>query len=86
MYDPCNQPRTGFLVSTASLEARGEWMVGQCGDNTGSSGYNPPDFVLKAAKESLDRVDCNQYAPTKVTQRLGMQLAIFVYVYRKGGS
>lgn len=30
------------------------------------SGYNPPKYVLDAAKEALDRVDCNQYAPTKV--------------------
>lgn len=31
-----------------------------------SSGYNPPDFVLDAAKEALNRVDANQYSPTKV--------------------
>jgi hypothetical protein len=31
-----------------------------------SSGYNPPKFVLDAAKEALDKVDCNQYSPTKV--------------------
>ena len=30
------------------------------------SGYNPPKFVTDAAKEALDRVDCNQYSPTKV--------------------
>ena len=30
------------------------------------SGYNPPKFALDAAKEALDRVDCNQYSPTKV--------------------
>lgn len=32
----------------------------------GFFGYNPPEFVLNAAKEALDRVECNQYSPTKV--------------------
>lgn len=32
----------------------------------GFFGYNPPQFVLDAAKEALDKVDCNQYSPTKV--------------------
>ena len=30
------------------------------------SGYNPPQFVIDAAKAALDRVECNQYSPTKV--------------------
>lgn len=25
-----------------------------------------PDFVLNAAKDALNRVECNQYSPTKV--------------------
>lgn len=86
MYDACDQPWTGFLVSEAPLEV-------QSGDNVGSSGYNPPDFVLKAAKEVLDRVDCNQYAPTKVTKTSGMQLAMpttitkyNIYVHSKDGG
>ena len=29
------------------------------------SGYNPPKFVTDAAKEALDKVECNQYSPTK---------------------
>lgn len=33
---------------------------------TRCSGYNPPQFVLDAAKEALDRVECNQYSLTKV--------------------
>lgn len=38
------------------------------------SGYNPPKFITDAAKEALDKVDCNQYAPTKVSiERAGMQ-------------
>ncbi|KAH7087318.1 pyridoxal phosphate-dependent transferase [Paraphoma chrysanthemicola] len=31
----------------------------------GFFGYNPPDFVIKAAKSVFDHVHCNQYAPTK---------------------
>ena len=34
-----------------------------------TSGYNPPKFVLDAAKEALNRVDANQYSPTKVSNR-----------------
>jgi aspartate/methionine/tyrosine aminotransferase len=33
----------------------------------GFFGYNPPQFVLDAAKESLNRVECNQYSPTKAS-------------------
>lgn len=32
----------------------------------GFFGYNPPQFVVDAAKQALDRVECNQYSPTKV--------------------
>lgn len=32
----------------------------------GFFGYNPPAFVVDAAKGALDRVECNQYSPTKV--------------------
>ena len=35
-----------------------------------TSGYNPPKFVLDAAKEALNRVDANQYSPTKVSNIL----------------
>ncbi|KAG6091682.1 hypothetical protein E4U30_006418 [Claviceps sp. LM220 group G6] len=41
----------------------------------GFFGYNPPDFLLNAAKEALDRVDCNQYAPTKGRPRLRKAIA-----------
>ncbi|KAA8901376.1 pyridoxal phosphate-dependent transferase [Sphaerosporella brunnea] len=36
----------------------------------GFFGYNPPDFVVDAAKEAVERVDCNQYAPTQGRLRL----------------
>ena len=39
-------------------------MLTKC--NHLNSGYNPPKFVTDAAKEALDRVDANQYSPTKV--------------------
>lgn len=32
----------------------------------GFFGYNPPEFVLDAARDALGKVDCNQYSPTKV--------------------
>ncbi|KAK0756960.1 hypothetical protein N5P37_010484 [Trichoderma harzianum] len=41
----------------------------------GFFGYNPPKFILDAAKEALDRVDCNQYSPTKGRPRLKKAIA-----------
>lgn len=41
----------------------------------GFFGYNPPDFILNAAKEALNRVDCNQYSPTKGRPRLKKAIA-----------
>ena len=41
----------------------------------GFFGYNPPQFVIAAAKHALDRVDCNQYAPTKGRPRLKKAIA-----------
>ncbi|KAF2404871.1 kynurenine aminotransferas-like protein [Trichodelitschia bisporula] len=41
----------------------------------GFFGYNPPAFVIDAAKGALDRVDCNQYSPTKGRPRLRKALA-----------
>nr|POE88225.1 putative aminotransferase c6b12.04c [Quercus suber] len=41
----------------------------------GFFGYNPPDFVLNAAKDAIDRVECNQYSPTKGRPRLKKAIA-----------
>ncbi|KAK2591094.1 arylformamidase [Conoideocrella luteorostrata] len=41
----------------------------------GFFGYNPPHFILNAAKEALDRVECNQYSPTKGRPRLRKAIA-----------
>lgn len=41
----------------------------------GFFGYNPPQFAIDAAKDALNRVDCNQYAPTKGRPRLKKALA-----------
>lgn len=41
----------------------------------GFFGYNPPDFVLNAAKDALDRVECNQYSPTRGRPRLKKAIA-----------
>lgn len=39
------------------------------------SGYNPPQFIIDAAKGALDRVECNQYSPTKGRPRLKKAIA-----------
>lgn len=39
------------------------------------SGYNPPQFIIDAAKSALDRVECNQYSPTKGRPRLKKAIA-----------
>ncbi|EEQ84918.2 kynurenine aminotransferase [Blastomyces dermatitidis ER-3] len=41
----------------------------------GFFGYNPPKFVIDAAKDALDKVECNQYAPTKGVPRLRKAIA-----------
>lgn len=41
----------------------------------GFFGFNPPDFIINAAKEALNRVDCNQYSPTKGRPRLKKAIA-----------
>ncbi|KAF2162311.1 hypothetical protein M409DRAFT_69211 [Zasmidium cellare ATCC 36951] len=41
----------------------------------GFFGYNPPKFCIDAAKEALDRVECNQYSPTKGRPRLKKAIA-----------
>ncbi|KAI9843065.1 MAG: putative secondary metabolism biosynthetic enzyme [Thelocarpon superellum] len=41
----------------------------------GFFGYNPPPFVIDAAKRALDQVECNQYSPTRGRPRLKKALA-----------
>lgn len=41
----------------------------------GFFGYNPPKFILDAAKAALDTVDGNQYSPTKGRPRLKKAIA-----------
>jgi len=41
----------------------------------GFFGYNPPQFILDAAKSCLDKVECNQYSPTKGRPRLKKAIA-----------
>src|SRR5436190_14311165 len=41
----------------------------------GFFGYNPPQFVIDAAKQALDKVDCNQYSPTRGRPRLRKAIA-----------
>ncbi|KAI9720537.1 MAG: hypothetical protein M1828_005621 [Chrysothrix sp. TS-e1954] len=46
-----------------------------CNMGQGFFGYNPPEFVIEAAKNALDRVECNQYSPTKGRPRLKKAIA-----------
>lgn len=41
----------------------------------GFFGYNPPPFIINAAKQALDKVDCNQYSPTRGRPRLKKAIA-----------
>ncbi|KAL3427159.1 aminotransferase class I and II [Phlyctema vagabunda] len=41
----------------------------------GFFGYNPPQFIIEAAKDALNRVDANQYSPTKGRPRLKKAIA-----------
>ncbi|KAH8811830.1 aminotransferase class I and II [Xylogone sp. PMI_703] len=41
----------------------------------GFFGYNPPPFVIDAAKDALNKVDCNQYSPTRGRPRLKKAIA-----------
>lgn len=41
----------------------------------GFFGYNPPRFVIDAAKEALERVECNQYSHCKGRPRLKKAIA-----------
>lgn len=41
----------------------------------GFFGYNPPPFIIDAAKQALDKVDCNQYSPTRGRPRLKKAIA-----------
>ncbi|KAJ2907097.1 hypothetical protein MKZ38_007612 [Zalerion maritima] len=41
----------------------------------GFFGYNPPPFILDAARSALERVECNQYSPTKGRPRLKKAIA-----------
>ncbi|KAL8737149.1 MAG: hypothetical protein Q9181_001967 [Wetmoreana brouardii] len=41
----------------------------------GFYGYNPPKFIIDAAKQALEKVDCNQYSPPKGRPRLRKAIA-----------
>jgi kynurenine aminotransferase len=60
------------IVNEAAKASPVEGLVNM---GQGFFGYNPPQFVIDAAKSCLDRVDCNQYAPTKGRPRLKQAIA-----------
>ncbi|KAH8601713.1 kynurenine aminotransferase-like protein [Bisporella sp. PMI_857] len=41
----------------------------------GFYGYNPPEYILNAAKDALNKVECNQYSHTKGRPRLKKAIA-----------
>ncbi|KAL8770234.1 MAG: hypothetical protein Q9194_005234 [Teloschistes cf. exilis] len=60
------------IVNEAALASPVQPIVNM---GQGFFGYNPPKFITDAAKEALDKVDCNQYAPTKGRPRLKKAIA-----------
>jgi aspartate/methionine/tyrosine aminotransferase len=58
-------PRTIINEAAAASPKQPIINMGQ-----GFFGYNPPEFILNAAKDALNRVECNQYSPTKGRPRL----------------
>ncbi|CAK3895544.1 PLP-dependent transferase [Lecanosticta acicola] len=60
------------IVNEAAQQSNVSPMVNM---GQGFFGYNPPQFVVNAAKEALDRVECNQYSPTKGRPRLKKAIA-----------
>ncbi|KAL8377878.1 hypothetical protein RB595_008523 [Gaeumannomyces hyphopodioides] len=60
------------IVNEAALASPMQPIVNM---GQGFFGYNPPKFILDAAKAALDRVECNQYSPTKGRPRLKKAIA-----------
>lgn len=56
------------IVNEAAAAATKDRPVVNLGQ--GFFGYNPPQFVINAAKRALDIVECNQYSPTQGRLRL----------------
>lgn len=65
-----NEPRSIINEAAAASPKQPIVNMGQ-----GFFGYNPPKFILDAAKDALDRVECNQYSPTKGRPRLKKAIA-----------
>ncbi|KAK5173801.1 arylformamidase [Saxophila tyrrhenica] len=60
------------IVNEAAEQGKVTPMVNM---GQGFFGYNPPNFVLDAARDALSRVECNQYSPTKGRPRLKKAIA-----------
>ncbi|KAI5864325.1 PLP-dependent transferase [Durotheca rogersii] len=60
------------IINEAALASPRQPIVNM---GQGFFGYNPPPFIINAAKAALDRVDCNQYSPTKGRPRLKKAIA-----------
>ncbi|KAF1812494.1 kynurenine-oxoglutarate transaminase 1 mitochondrial precursor [Eremomyces bilateralis CBS 781.70] len=68
-----NQPQDVWSIINEAAAASPVQPIVNMGQ--GFFGYNPPQFVLNAAKEALDKVECNQYSPTKGRPRLKKAIA-----------
>jgi len=68
--DLTNKPRTIVNEAAAASPKQPIVNLGQ-----GFFGYNPPQFIIDAAKNALDRVECNQYSPTRGRPRLQKAIA-----------
>ena len=68
---PSLEPRRSIINEAAAASPKQPIVnMGQ-----GFFGYNPPEFILDAAREALGRVECNQYSPTKGRPRLKKAIA-----------
>jgi kynurenine aminotransferase len=63
---------TRSLINEAAFESPKQPIINMA---QGFFGYNPPPFIINAAKQVLDRVECNQYSPPKGRMRLKKAIA-----------
>lgn len=69
---PCSESACRSIINEAAAASPKQPIVNM---GQGFFGYNPPPFILDAAKDALDRVECNQYSPTKGRPRLRKAIA-----------
>lgn len=65
-------PATRSIINEAAAASPKQPIVNM---GQGFFGYNPPEFILDAARDALSRVECNQYSPTRGRPRLKKAIA-----------